>query len=66
MELVKGIPITHYCDHEKLCTKARLDLFIKECQAIQHAHHILPGGQSSPQPHLGIGQNLVTSAFNPG
>ncbi len=38
MELVKGIPITKYCDHEKLATKDRLDLFIKVCQAIQHAH----------------------------
>ncbi len=38
MELVKGIPITKYCDQEKLNTRARLDLFIKVCQAIQHAH----------------------------
>jgi eukaryotic-like serine/threonine-protein kinase len=38
MELVRGIPITKYCDHEKLGTKDRLDLFIKVCQAIQHAH----------------------------
>jgi eukaryotic-like serine/threonine-protein kinase len=38
MELVKGIPITQYCDHEKLGTKERLDLFIKVCHAIQHAH----------------------------
>jgi len=38
MELVKGIPVTKYCDHEKLGTQARLELFIKVCQAIQHAH----------------------------
>jgi WD40 repeat protein/serine/threonine protein kinase len=38
MELVKGIPITKYCDQEKLSTQARLDLFVKVCQAIQHAH----------------------------
>jgi eukaryotic-like serine/threonine-protein kinase len=38
MELVKGMPITNYCDQEKLDTKARLDLFIKVCLAIQHAH----------------------------
>ena len=38
MELVKGIPITKYCEHEKLGTKERLDLFIKGCHAIQHAH----------------------------
>ena len=38
MELVKGVPILEYCDTEKLDTKARLDLFIKVCHAIQHAH----------------------------
>ena len=38
MELVKGIPITKYCDQAKLGTQARLDLFIKVCHAIQHAH----------------------------
>jgi WD40 repeat protein/tRNA A-37 threonylcarbamoyl transferase component Bud32 len=38
MELVKGIPITKYCDQEKLSTQQRLDLFIKVCHAIQHAH----------------------------
>ena len=38
MELVRGIPITDYCDQNKLSTKERLDLFIKVCQAIQHAH----------------------------
>src|SRR5262245_22971738 len=38
MELVRGIKITDYCDQEKLGTKERLDLFIKICQAIQHAH----------------------------
>jgi eukaryotic-like serine/threonine-protein kinase len=38
MELVKGVPITRYCDQEKLETAARLDLFIKVCHAIQHAH----------------------------
>jgi tRNA A-37 threonylcarbamoyl transferase component Bud32 len=38
MELVKGIPIIRYCDQEKLATRERLDLFIKVCHAIQHAH----------------------------
>ncbi len=38
MELVSGIPITTYCDREKLSTHDRLHLFIKVCQAIQHAH----------------------------
>ncbi len=38
MELVRGIPITKYCDQVKLSTKDRLDLFIKVCNAVQHAH----------------------------
>src|SRR5205809_226801 len=38
MELVRGIKITNYCDENNLSTAARLDLFIKVCQAIQHAH----------------------------
>src|SRR5256712_1145237 len=38
MELVRGIRITDYCDQNNLATKERLDLFIKVCQAIQHAH----------------------------
>ena len=38
MELVRGTKITDYCDQAHLSTKERLDLFIKVCQAIQHAH----------------------------
>jgi serine/threonine protein kinase/tetratricopeptide (TPR) repeat protein len=38
MELVRGIKITHYCDEQNLATKARLDLFIQVCHAVQHAH----------------------------
>ena len=38
MELVRGIRITDYCDQNNLRTSERLDLFIKVCHAIQHAH----------------------------
>jgi eukaryotic-like serine/threonine-protein kinase len=38
MELVNGIPITDYCDREQLSTTERLQLFIKVCHAVQHAH----------------------------
>nr|AAX07521.1 putative serine/threonine protein kinase [Gemmata sp. Wa1-1] len=38
MELVKGVPITDYCDTCKLTPKERLELFVQVCQAIQHAH----------------------------
>ena len=38
MEYIKGIPILEYCDHEKVDTKARLELFTSVCHAIQHAH----------------------------
>jgi len=39
MELVKGVPITTYCDENHLPPKARLELFTQVCQAVQHAHH---------------------------
>jgi serine/threonine protein kinase/Flp pilus assembly protein TadD len=39
MELVKGVPITEYCDHAQLDTPQRLQLFEHVCHAIQHAHH---------------------------
>jgi WD40 repeat protein/serine/threonine protein kinase len=38
MELVNGIPITDYCDREQLPTTERLQLFMKVCHAVQHAH----------------------------
>lgn len=38
MQLVKGVPITEYCDTHKLSIKGRLELFMQVCQAIQHAH----------------------------
>jgi Protein kinase domain len=38
MELVKGTPITTFCDARKLSARERLELFIPVCQAIQHAH----------------------------
>jgi serine/threonine protein kinase len=38
MELVHGVPITDYCDANKLTPRQRLELFVPVCQAIQHAH----------------------------
>ncbi|MBS0197192.1 MAG: serine/threonine protein kinase [Planctomycetes bacterium] len=38
MELVKGQPITTYCDHGKLSIEDRLGLFAQVCTAVQHAH----------------------------
>ncbi len=38
MELVKGIPITKFCDERRLTTRERLELAIPVCQAVQHAH----------------------------
>jgi len=39
MELAKGVPITEYCDANKLTPpRERMELFIPVCQAIQHAH----------------------------
>jgi hypothetical protein len=38
MELVRGIPITEFCDGNQLTPHARLGLFVTVCQAVQHAH----------------------------
>jgi serine/threonine protein kinase len=38
MELVKGVPITEYCDSHRLDLPARLSLFRQVCSAVQHAH----------------------------
>ncbi len=38
MELVAGQPITQYCDQRRLAIRERLALFIKACEAVQHAH----------------------------
>ena len=38
MELVRGVPITQFCDEQKLSTRERLELFLPVCQAVQHAH----------------------------
>src|SRR5262249_35449456 len=38
MELVKGVPITGYCDERRLTPRQRLELFLPVCQAVQHAH----------------------------
>jgi serine/threonine protein kinase len=38
MELVKGVPITEFCDQNHLTPRQRLELFIPVCRAVQHAH----------------------------
>ena len=38
MELVKGVPITQFCDARRLNPRERLELFVQVCQAVQHAH----------------------------
>ena len=38
MELVKGMPITKYCDEHHVEPRQRLELFMQVCQAVQHAH----------------------------
>jgi serine/threonine protein kinase len=38
MELVKGVPITDYCDQNHLSPRPRLELFLAVCAAVQHAH----------------------------
>jgi serine/threonine protein kinase/Flp pilus assembly protein TadD len=38
MELIRGIPITQFCDYNQLTPRERLELFVTVCQAVQHAH----------------------------
>jgi tetratricopeptide (TPR) repeat protein len=38
MELVKGVPITAFCDQNQLSVRERLELFVSVCAAVQHAH----------------------------
>jgi tetratricopeptide (TPR) repeat protein len=38
MELVKGVPITQFCDDNRLTPRERLELFVAVCEAVQHAH----------------------------
>jgi serine/threonine protein kinase/WD40 repeat protein len=38
MELVKGVPVTRYCDERRLTPRERVGLFVQVCQAVQHAH----------------------------
>jgi serine/threonine-protein kinase len=38
MELVRGVPITDYCDQNQLSPRERLELFLDVCHAVQHAH----------------------------
>lgn len=38
MELVRGMPLTTYCDYHRLRLEQRVDLFIQVCHAVQHAH----------------------------
>ena len=38
MELVKGMPLTHFCQQKKLSTEQRLRLFSDVCRGVQHAH----------------------------
>src|SRR5262249_13125949 len=38
MELIKGIPITKYCDEARLSPRQRLELFVPVCHGVQHAH----------------------------
>lgn len=39
MECVRGVPITEYCDTNRLSTHDRIRLFVDVCSAVQHAHH---------------------------
>ena len=39
MEFVQGVPVTQYCDTNRLITAERLEIFTQICDGVQHAHH---------------------------
>jgi serine/threonine protein kinase/tetratricopeptide (TPR) repeat protein len=39
MEFIQGVPVTQYCDTNRLTTEERLELFTQICDGVQHAHH---------------------------
>ncbi len=41
MEFVEGLPIDQYCDRQRLGVRARIELFRRVCDAVQHAHQNL-------------------------
>ena len=53
MELVRGVPITLFCDQNHLGVRERLGLFVDVCQAVQHAQRVDVGPRVDVQPaHL--------------
>ncbi|MFO0903899.1 MAG: serine/threonine-protein kinase [Pirellulales bacterium] len=38
MELVRGVPLTRFCDENRLSNRERLKLFVDICGAVHHAH----------------------------
>ena len=76
MELVKGEPITSFCDRNKVPLNDRLKLLIPVCQAVQHAHskavvhrdlkpsNILVGYNSEGHPHPTVIDFGVAKALN--
>ncbi len=65
MELVRGLRVDEYCDQHRLSTRARVLLFIRICEAVQHAHHkgvihrdlkpsniLVTGDPEHPQPKI--------------
>ena len=52
MEYVSGLPITQYCDQKRLTPRERLDLIIKVCEGVQHAHQkaIIPRLEAFQHP----------------
>jgi eukaryotic-like serine/threonine-protein kinase len=38
MEYIEGVPITQYCDRNRMAIRQRLELFLAVCRAVQHAH----------------------------
>lgn len=53
MELVKGVPLTEFCDENQLSNRDRLELFVTICRALQHAHQKGVIHQRHRHPRMG-------------
>jgi len=61
MELVDGLPVTGYCEKHQLDLRARLELFVSICHAIQHAHQKVPRVSGSWAPKAVPGRGVQPS-----
>jgi serine/threonine-protein kinase len=60
LEFIDGVPITTYCDSQRLCIQQRLELFLQVLAAVDHGHqHMIAHGDLKPSNILVAGEGQV-------